>query len=388
MNIKSKSLTGKVHSPKPERVGISEIDTAIEKMWSKFNTDIGKGRTVMRACMSNLVIYCDNLEEAEEVGNEIAYIVEAHPARVLLLIGGVQPNAGNLEALVGIYYTALNDGWQVCAERIDVIASSIAIARLPSIARAQLIGDLPVTFWWASRQPPPEAGELFFQLTRLANQVIYDNMGWPNPVKGVTAMTRWVAGQQDALIVHNLAWRRTATWRKLLSQVFDPQSEPGALENLNYIEVHHGPHALAMTWLLVGWLASRLEWKSVDGKAMSESDLVWQFQSQTQNIKIIVKRLPEGQPLIYHFLFDCSTAARPYKICFERLDNERIGIVENLSTVPARAFSAHVPARSALVAAQLGQRSRDKIFEHALKASNAMAGSFQQESMHHPVIPH
>lgn len=370
--------SNKVLTAQTKRISISDIDTALRRLWSTFHQDVSGGRTVMRACMSNLIIYCDNKDEAEIVGKEIPTIVDVHPARILLLIGNGQPKKGSIESMASIYYTELNDGWQVYAERIDVIAKTDAVDRLPSVARAHLIGDLPTTLWWSSRQPPSEAGELFFQLAELSNQIIYDNMGWANPAKGVASMTRWVAAQQDSLVVHNLAWRRIANWRKLFSQVLDPQTTPGALDALSLIEIEHGPHALTMTWLLVGWLASRLQWKAIDGKKLSDSELVWRFQSKQKDIKVHVKRRPEGEPLLYQILFDWSQADQAGRICFERLDHDRVGIVESLSTLPARVFSTTIPTRSTLISAQLAQRTRDKVFEAAIKASNAMSSVFQK----------
>ena len=367
----------KMLSTQTKRISVADIDTTLRQLWANFHQDVSGGHTVMRACMSNLIIYCDTKQEADLIAGEIPHIVDIHPARVLLLIGNGQPKKGNIEAEVSIYYTELNQGWQVCAERIDAIVTTEAIARLPSIARTHLIGDLPITLWWASRLPPPDAGEIFFQLAELANQIIYDNMGWANPAKGVASMTRWVAAQQDAKVVHNLAWRRISNWRKLISQVLDPQSTPDALHSLNLIEIEHGPHALAMTWVLVGWLASRLEWKAIDGKRLSDSELIWRFQSQQKEIKVMAKRLPNGEPLMYRLLFDWSHADCPGRICFERLDRDRIGIVESISTVPSHVFSAHIPARSALISAQLAHRTREKIFEEALKACNAMSAVFQ-----------
>ncbi|MEQ1635065.1 MAG: glucose-6-phosphate dehydrogenase assembly protein OpcA [Methylococcales bacterium] len=378
--MKAKIFLNKIVAPRPKRVSIADIDVALDRLWSQFNQDIiSSGFTVMRACMSNLIIYCNSMEEATAIGDDIPAIVDTHPARVLLLIGEGKPSDGRIEALVGIYYTAMSGGWQVCAERIDVIATPLTTDRLPSVARSNLIGDLPTTLWWASRQPPPEAGELFFQLAELSNQIIYDNMGWINPFKGVVAMTRWVAAQQDSRIVHNLAWRKVAIWRKLISQVLDPQVAPDALSSLHLIEINHGPHALAMVWLLVGWLASQLKWQSLDGKRLSDSELVWRFRNSNHSeIKIIVKRRPEGDPLIYQLGFDWMNAKHPGRIGFERLDSDRIGIVEALSTIPPRIIAAQIPARSTLVSAQLAQRNRDKVFENALKSCNAMTAVFQQ----------
>ncbi len=374
-----KNGSSKVVTQAPKQVSIARIEPELGVLWAQFNqANSGGHAVVMRACMSNLIIYCDTPQEADIISREIAAIVDIHPARVLLLVGNGQPSEVPLEASIAIYYTALDDGWQVCGERIDVISTTAVADRLPSVARSLLVGDLPTTLWWASQRPPPIAGDVFFQLAELANQIIYDNVGWLNPAQGVAAMTRWVAAQENLQIVHNLAWRRFAGWRKLISQVLDPQATPGALDNLHTIEIAHGPHALPMTWLLVGWLASRLNWQAVDGKRLSDSELVWRFKNNNQDIKVQVRRLPKGEPLIYHLLFDWSKPKNAGRICFERLENERIGIVEALSTVPPRAFTAHVPERSTLVSAQLAQRNRDKIFENALKSSNAMSAVFQQ----------
>lgn len=372
------NVVSKVVTQAPKRVSIAHIDSGLGQLWAQFNHANSGGHTVvMRACMSNLIIYCDTPREAQIIGQEIAAIVDVHPARVLLLMGNGKPSEGSLEASIAIYYTALDDGWQVCAERIDVISTAEATERLPSVARSLLIGDLPTTLWWASQRPPPTAGEVFFQLAELANQIIYDNIGWLNPAQGVAAMTRWVAAQQNTQIVHNLAWRRFAGWRKLISQMLDPQAAPGALESLHSIEIAHGPHALPLTWLLTDWLASQLKWQAVDGKRLSDSELIWRFRNHHQDIKVIARRLAHGDPLIYRLLFDWNKAEQAGRICFERLDAERIGIVESLSTVPPRAFAAQMPERSTLVSAQLAQRNRDKIFENALKSSNAMTAVFQ-----------
>ena len=372
----SKNFVSKVITHPPKLVKIANIEAELDLLWAQFNQKINDGQTVMRACMSNLIIYCDNAEELQVISKEITAIVDVHPARVLLLMGKGKPKTGNLDASVAIYYTPQPDGWQVCGERIDVIATEDSTERLPSVARSQLIGDLPTTLWWASRQPPPEAKEVFFQLAKLANQIIYDNMGWTNSAKAVAAMTRWVSAEQDVQIVYGLAWRRFSIWRKLIREVLDPQVAPDALANVRLIELDHGPHALPMTWLLVGWLSSQLKWRAVEGKYISDSESVWRFRHNHRDIKVIARRLPKGNPLIYRLLFDWD--GEKGRTCFERLANERIGIVEALSTVPPRVFNAQTPNRATLVSAQLAHRDRDKVFENAMKACNAMADVFQK----------
>lgn len=358
-------------------IRIADIENELCVLWSQFNQDISGGQVVMRACMSNLIIYCDNPAEAQMASDEIGSIVDIHPARVLLLTGNGQP-LDELEAKVSIYYDTLPDGWQVCGERIDIVAAPTSLSRLPSVIRSLLVGDLPTTLWWTSRKPPLEAGDLFINLADQVNQIIYDNVGWHNPAKHVAEMSRWITGQQDSKIFYNLAWRRISNWRKLLSQTLDPMVAEGALAATHTLEIEHGPHALPMTWLLVGWLAHQLNWKPVNGKRLSPSELIWRFEKERREIKIIARRLAEGEPLIYRLYIDWSQPARPGRVCFQRLGHERIGIVDTLSTVSsARALVADTPPRSTLVSSQLAYRNRDKLFENTLKLLNKMTAVFQ-----------
>src|SRR5260370_28158592 len=57
---------------------------------------------ILRACMSNLVIYCDRPELANQVALEISDIVATHPARVFLLIAEPSSEAGDLKATLAL----------------------------------------------------------------------------------------------------------------------------------------------------------------------------------------------------------------------------------------------------------------------------------------------
>lgn len=358
-------------------VKVADVELHLEQLWAQFMTEVSQGQAVMRACMSNLIVYCDTMDEGNAVDSEIAAIVDVHPARVLVLKGDGLAGDYPLEAGVTMYYDTLTDGWQVCAERIDVVSSIPGRTRLPSVVRSMLIGDLPTTLWWTSRKPPLESGGLFFQLSELANQIIYDNVGWTQPAKHVAEMTRWIAGQQDAKVFFNLAWRRIANWRKLISQVLDPMVADDALLTCRLIEIEHGPHALPMTWLLVGWLACQLDWTPTDGKRFSGSELIWRFTKDQREIQVIARRLSEGEPLIYRMQVNWGRPEKPGKVCFQRLDNERVGIISGHEPEASRTLIADTPPRAWLVSAQLAHRSRDKLFENALKVSNRMTAVFQ-----------
>lgn len=363
---------GQILSHAQRKVDIARIQHELDGLWESFHQDVSGGQTVTRACMSNLIIYCEDDEQSRDVEQSIPDIVGLHPARIIFLTAHGNTSEPGIEAFVSGYYYAQNGGWQVCGEQVRIVADAHSKRRLPSVTRSQLVGDLPTTLWWASRQPPPFAGKSFFKLADLSDQIIYDSVGWTNPSRGMQAMTRWVAAERNEYIIYNLAWRRLKPWRKLLSQVLDPVAQPGALERVSRVVIEHGPHALAIASLLLGWLASRLGWEPTDGTVLPGKETLWNFSYSGHLIKVIVKRNDNGEPAPHKIHWYWQDKDRENLFTFARLDDERLGILEESSSLPARVISMPVLARSALVSAQMAHRTRDKIFERALELVYAM----------------
>jgi glucose-6-phosphate dehydrogenase assembly protein OpcA len=147
---------------------------------------------VRRACMSNLVIYCDRKDLAERITTQMPAIVAVHPARVLLLVGDAGEEASDVTATVSVRTRKVGAGRTLCSEQITLHGCGPAIHRLPYVVRGLLIGDLPANLWWAAPQPPPLAGPLLYDLAEHAQQVVYDSLGWLEPAVGVTATAAWI----------------------------------------------------------------------------------------------------------------------------------------------------------------------------------------------------
>jgi hypothetical protein len=63
-----------------------------------------------------------------------------------------------------------------------------------------------------------------------------------------------------SVYVVDLAWLRTTPWRERLAASFDTPERRRALHGLAGVSVRHQPTSMASAALLVGWLASRLQW--------------------------------------------------------------------------------------------------------------------------------
>lgn len=365
-----------LRSHPPRRTDIAGIQSGLDGLWEDFNQDLRDGQTVTRACMSNLIVYCEH-SRSEEILASVRELVQSHPARVVMLAangeaGPTHAAEPGIDVYISGHYYALDAGWQVCAEQIHIIADDAAVRRLPSIARAQLVGDLPTTLWWASHQPPPTAGQLFFKLATMSDQIIYDSIGWTNPSKGMQAMSRWVTAERGEYVIFNLAWRRLKPWRSLLSQVLDPAITPAALQQVYGVTIEHGPHALAMASLLLGWIASRLNWKARDGTASVGKQTVWNFAAPGRPVRVLIKRLDAGAPTPYRLRWQWRDGNQEKSLVFALLADQRLGILEPGVDTPLRVIAAPDLEHGALVSAQMAQRTRDKLFEAALEAGNAM----------------
>ncbi len=343
-------------------VDVADIEKALNRLWDTLHADDEGEVGVTRACMSNLIIACQSEAQAMDVAAGIPQLVELHPARVFLLTE-LTRNDLSIDVQVSAHCRRADGGKQLCSEHVDIRFHPERVDRLGSVLRPLLIGDLPTALWWASNQPPPASGDYFATLADLSDQVIYNSVGWPNPAEGVRLMARWVSSEQRP--VFNLAWRYLKPWRRILAQVMDPQVAPGALENIQQITLTHGPHALPLSWLLVGWLASRLGWKPHKGKLQSGNKAQWVFKANGKDMQVEIIRLDEGSPQVYRLEMKWL-GPNPGHAAFVYGDDEWLSLDAEHSTLPPAEIHARQPQKEAMIAAQLAHRAKDRLFQQAV----------------------
>ena len=352
------------------RVDVADIERALDRLWGALHTEGEVGHGVTRACMSNLIIACQTEAQTRDVRGRIPQLVERHPARVFLLTA-CAPKGNSIEAEVSAHMRHSGEGRQLCSEHVDIRFDPAVAGRLGSVLRPLLIGDLPTALWWASNQPPPLSDGLFEPLAELADQVIYDSVGWPNPAEGVRAMTRWVMGENRP--VFNLAWRYLKPWRRILAQVLNPGVAPGALQNIDSVRIEHGPHALPMAWLLIGWLAARLQWDPQKGEVQSGTEVGWSFRTPRGALRVHIQRSPEGAAKVRKLNLAWQGDA-PGRAGLLYGDDDWLSLLPVESTLPVTGIPARKVPMEMMIAAQLAHRSKDPLFEQSIAVAQTMAG--------------
>jgi glucose-6-phosphate dehydrogenase assembly protein OpcA len=338
---------------------------------------------VQRARMANLVVFCNSLEQAIQINAQIPEVEAVHPARAILVVGEPSREERDVTARVTVRPLHFAGGRaHACAEQVTLHAAGPAVERLPFAVRALLIGDLPTNLWWATPQPPPLAGPLLHDLSENCQQIMYDSIGWENPVRGMAATASWLDRIEREgrggrwRVASDLNWRRLKYWRRLLAQALDPASAPGAAESATEVVVGHGPHAVIQAWELCAWLSRRLGWRLHTGKVRDGVEMAWVFSTPHGPRFMRVRRLSEGLPQIRRVRLTCTLDGKPAAMDMTPDENGRRLSIQ-LEGVEAAPRSMSVPPQSAaeLIGRQLSDRERDPAFRESMAVAQGMAQS-------------
>jgi glucose-6-phosphate dehydrogenase assembly protein OpcA len=350
----------------------------------------GAGTPVQRACMSNLVIFCDQPEQAEEVAGQVPEIVASHPARVLLLLGERATNSeapaeagGNGEIAASVLVRRLSTGrnHRSFSEQVRLQATGGAVEKLPFAVRALLIGDLPINLWWRSSQPPPLAGPLLYELAENAQQIIYDSLGWVEPARAVAATSSWLDQFQQGLpggrwrVASDLNWRRLKFWRRILTQASAESAAPGAVATATELLVEHGPHAVVQAWELVSWLTSQLGWRVQAGNVQEGLEIAWRFEAPQGMVRVRIQRRPQGPPEVLRLRLACKLGGALGAVVIRLEDSRRlVAELEGVAVAP-RTVNVQPQAVAELLSRQLSDRERDPVFDQSMAVAQELAKS-------------
>lgn len=330
-----------------------------------------------RACMSNLIVYCDTPAEADVLPPHFALLARRHPARIILLVAEDPDQSQDLVARVSAGLTRQGKRRQVSSEQIRISASSKGRGRLASAARGLLIGDLPTALWWNAVQPPPTGDDVFRELERMSESVLYDSRGWRNPSLGLTNTANWVLGGKTQRLVTDLAWMRTQFWRRLLAETLSPRLVPGALARIDEVVIEHGPHALPMVLLFISWLAQCLSWEPLTGQPTSDTQLTLSFRSAHGPVNVSIKRDDSGPAEFRRIILRSAgdtVARQDFEADYEVQESGLIAIRVDNGVRSENFVSGPSERVVQLLAWQLANRTGQAAFHEVLVIAKKIAG--------------
>ena len=192
------------------------------------------GRSNASARVLNMiaVVDSDRLEEAED---RLARVGRYHPSfTIICSVGSEQPAREN------------GDRAHIT---LDLVPAQLV--HLDAIVDPLLVSGLSTVVWAPHGHP-----EAIDSLLRLADVVLLDSTEQPD----IAASLARVSELAERVYVVDLAWLRSTPWRERVAFTFDPAEWRPELRHISAVKVRHGADSAVAALLLVGWLASRLEW--------------------------------------------------------------------------------------------------------------------------------
>jgi glucose-6-phosphate dehydrogenase assembly protein OpcA len=271
--------------------------STIDTVWSARDTQPGAIDAALRAALShihrenagyvparvlNLVCVVDKAYQGE-IANRLRRVGRYHPSRTIVC--SVSPGRRTLDAVATIAAPSevRNGEIGLLRETIVVEVGEQHLPHLDRIVDPLVVTDLLTCVW--SPHGHPEAVD---SLLDLAQIVLLDSVDEP---EADDAIHRARQLAEQAYVV-DLAWLRSTPWRERIAATFDPLPLRPDLQTISAVTVRHHPKSTTAALLYVGWLASRLDWRTsplVQGRSALEGSA----HGRRQDIKIRIEPDPK-----------------------------------------------------------------------------------------------
>jgi glucose-6-phosphate dehydrogenase assembly protein OpcA len=265
-----------------------EIEAALRALLAERHAE---SASFIPARVLNMIVFVDDAWSGE-IANRLRGVGRYAPSRLVVL--SYEPGRERLDAQASI--AAERDPtpgeFELLRETVVVKLGDRHLDDLSTIADPLVVTDLPTLLW--SPHGHPEAVDA---LLSLAQATLLDSIEQPDrsPAGQRTVIDRACELARKVYVV-DLAWLRSTPWRERVATVFDPIPMRRELHNLKAVTVRHHPDSRVAALLLVGWLASRLDW-SLARSAMtiegSEGRLCGSAQAESGEVRLTLEPAPE-----------------------------------------------------------------------------------------------
>jgi glucose-6-phosphate dehydrogenase assembly protein OpcA len=256
-----------------------EIEQALRNMLKERHAE---NDSFSPARVLNLVCIVDRAWSGE-VANRLRQVGHYHASRTVVL--AMDPDRETLDAVATIASDVYPKPGEFALLRETVIidVGDKHLSALDTIVNPLVITDLPTLLW--SPHGHPEAVDT---LLALAQVVLLDSLDEPDLHD---ALARAQELSRKVYVV-DLAWLRSTPWRERVAATFDPDHLRPDLQTISAVTVRHNPLSAATGLLLIGWLASRLDWEPSTLMSRNGS-LAGKAHARRQDIDLLLETEPD-----------------------------------------------------------------------------------------------
>lgn len=257
-------------------VDIHAIKDEWMRLWKESSaTPTNDGHPATRNSVLNLVVFTQRAATAQAVDGALDSLCRQHPARMIVLVANAQDEQSSMSAKINLSMYQDRERWgSNTNELVTIDARGEAIDYLPGVVLSLLAANLPVFTWWADA--PSMNLALFDHLASVSDRLIVDSAEFEEVGPRFQMLARISRSREYRCAASDLNWQRSAPWRELAAQFFDPLPLQPYLSTIAHILIEYagteangrtvGVSNPAQGLLLVGWAASKLGWQVVPGQ--------------------------------------------------------------------------------------------------------------------------
>jgi glucose-6-phosphate dehydrogenase assembly protein OpcA len=256
----------------------SDIEAALRELLVEFHRE---NEGYVPARVLNLVCVVDR-HWSGEIANRLRGVGRYHASRTIVC--SVDGRRTKLDATATIATdTEPKPGeFALLRETVVVECGPHHLEHLDTIVDPLVVTDLSTVIW-----SPHGHWDALDSLRRLAQVVLLDSVDDPD----IDAALRRACSFSNELYVVDLAWLRSTPWRERIAAAFDPPARRGELATISAIEVRHHPDSVVAGLLLLGWLATRLDWQPT--RLMKRGDhLYGKLKARRQDVQVTLVPTP------------------------------------------------------------------------------------------------
>ena len=264
-----------------------------DSVWSAQGTTPGDIEAALRAMLKerhsenasyvpartlNLVCVVDK-QWSGEIANRLRHVGRAHAARTIVCAVEPRRNAIDAVATIASDVHPKAGEFALLRETVIVDVGEQHLAHIDTIVDPLVVTDLPTVVW-----APHGHTQAVEALLSLAQVVLLDSVDEPDMRD---AVNRAMTLLRDAYVV-DLAWLRSTPWRERVAATFDPPHLRPDLRTISAVTVRHHPESAVAGVLLMGWLASRLDWQ-LSPLIARDGALVGSAHARRQDVRLTLE---------------------------------------------------------------------------------------------------
>jgi glucose-6-phosphate dehydrogenase assembly protein OpcA len=256
-----------------------DIEAALRAMLKERHSE---NASYVPARTLNLVCVVDK-QWSGEIANRLRHVGRSHAARTIVC--AVEPRRKAIDAVATIASDVhpRPGEFALLRETVIVDVGEQHLAHLDTLVDPLVVTDLPTVVW-----APHGHHDAVDALLALVQVVLLDSVDEPDMREALARVQTLL----DHVYVVDLAWLRSTPWRERVAATFDTPHLRPDLQTISAVTIRHHPESAVAGLLLLGWLASRLDWRLSPLMGGGGGKLMGSASGRRQDVRVTLEPSP------------------------------------------------------------------------------------------------